>query len=155
MMKNIKFLLALLLATGLGSFVKAQTKEETVQWLSDKISLYGEGCHEGISGSNITIYDYFNEITYTIPFDQISRIETYEWDGMFHGGRFTLYTFGSMITSTDAEGKSGSPRSSIDFSWSGCNGYPWGSEENLLSRLARAFNKLVYYNKQERPREAF
>lgn len=145
----------MLLATSSLLQLHAQTKEETIQWLKDKINAYGDGCHEGISGNNITIYDFFKEITYKIPLDQISRIETYEWDGSFHGGHFTLYTFGNMITSTDAEGNKGDNRSSIDFSWSGCTGDPWGSEENLLSRLVRAFNKLIYYNKQDKPREAF
>lgn len=154
-MKRIQFILALLLTAGSVTCVNAQTKEETIEWLSDKISMYGDGCHEGVSGNSITIYDFFKEITYSIPFDKISRIETYEWDGSFHGGHFTLYTFGAVITSTDAEGHSGTPRSSIDFSWSGCTGSPWESEENLLSRLAKAFKTLVNYNKQAKPKEAF
>lgn len=165
----MKYLLAaLLLLTTLSFKSDAQTREETIQWIGEKMALNGSLTYSSggsiytyttaqsidVNNGDITIInknkierfnaeDELSEIRYIFSLSNITgRTNTISSDGV---GVVEVFVKDGTVINNDGRGKASKI---IIF-------LHWDAEENLKGRFIRAIDNLARFNKASMPRETY
>lgn len=167
-MKKTLIILSLLFS---GFCIQAQTKEETVNWIKEKVTKYGRdvnympgykvsNCYNtntNINGNLIICKDYQKEydrlVTSAIQLDDIVDVKQFPIKENKEDGYIHLLTKGFKVKWDSKWQNDGS------VTVSESSGFylrlQWDAEPDLFNRVYKAMQKLASYNMSSLPKEAF